>query len=96
MATAIIKTHYSICHKQFHMQLHSHDAYDATPLPLFARTGRHVSPSSELSESGLESSNSSLMTPASESCSPESSETGESRAEWAATCYPPKTVVKSL
>lgn len=55
MATAVIKTHYSICHKQFHMQLHSHDAYAATPLPLFARTGRHVSPSSELSESGLES-----------------------------------------
>lgn len=78
MATAVIKTHYSICHKQFHMQLHSHDAYAATPLPLFARTGRHVSPSSELSESGLESSNSSLMNPASESCSPESSETGES------------------
>lgn len=47
-------------------------------MPLFARTGRHVSPSSELSESGLESSNSSLMNPASESCSPESSETGES------------------
>ena len=45
MATAVIKTHYSICHKQFHMQLHSHDAYAATPLPLFARTGRHVSPS---------------------------------------------------
>ena len=44
MATAVIKTHYSICHKQFHMQLHSHDAYAATPLPLFARTGRHVSP----------------------------------------------------
>ena len=78
MATAGLKTHYSICHKQFQVQLHSHDAYAATPLPLFARTGRHVSPSSELSESGLESSCTSLMNPASESCSPESSERGES------------------
>ena len=39
MATAGLKTHYSICHKQFQVQLHSHDAYTATPLPLFARTG---------------------------------------------------------